>query len=50
MRVSGFSFGGSEFGNQVHLFDPATGELLRELNLGPTRDYQPQKNKETPEP
>jgi hypothetical protein len=27
----------------IRIINPATGELLRELTLDPTRDYQPQK-------
>jgi len=27
----------------IRVINPATGELLRELTLDPTRDYQPQK-------
>ncbi len=33
----------------IHIINAITGELLRELTLDPTKDYQPQ-NKETPEP
>ena len=33
----------------IHIINAKTGELLRELTLDPTKDYQPQ-NKETPEP
>jgi transposase InsO family protein len=33
----------------IHIINAKTGELLRELTLDPTKNYQPQ-NKETPEP
>ena len=34
----------------VRVVNAATGELLRELTIDTSRDYQPQKTKETPEP
>ena len=35
----------------IRVVDAATGELLRELTIDPTRDYQPRTPKsETPEP
>jgi transposase InsO family protein len=36
----------------IRIVDPATGELLRQLTLDPSRNYQPQdqKHKKTPEP
>jgi hypothetical protein len=33
----------------IHIINARTGELIRELTLDPTKDYQPQ-NQETPEP
>jgi Integrase core domain len=33
----------------IHIINATTGELIRELTLDPTKDYQPQ-NKETPKP
>ena len=29
--------------NEIRVINPDTGELLRDLTLDPTRDYQPQK-------
>jgi transposase InsO family protein len=34
----------------IRIVDALTGELLRTLTLDPTRDYQPQKRKNTPDP
>jgi len=34
----------------IRVIDAITGELLRQLTLDPTRDYQPQKRKDTPNP
>jgi transposase InsO family protein len=34
----------------VRVVNAATGELLRDLTIDTSRDYQPQKTKETPEP
>jgi hypothetical protein len=34
----------------IRIADTATGELLRELTLDPTRDYQPPKGPTRPRP
>ena len=34
----------------IRVIDALTGELLRALTLDPTRDYQPQKREDTPDP
>ena len=34
----------------IRVVDALTGELLRHLTLDTTRDYQPQKRKDTPDP
>ncbi|MFN8157770.1 MAG: hypothetical protein U0R68_10155 [Candidatus Nanopelagicales bacterium] len=34
----------------IRVVDALTGELLRALTLDPTRNYQPQKREDTPDP
>lgn len=36
--------------HEVRVVNATTGELLRELTIDPTRDYQPQQNKKLPNP
>jgi hypothetical protein len=34
--------------HDVHVINATTGEVLRELTIDPTRDYQPQKQRKLP--
>jgi hypothetical protein len=36
--------------HNVHVINATTGEVLRELTIDPTRDYQPQKQRKLPNP
>jgi hypothetical protein len=36
--------------HDVHVINATTGEVLRELTIDPTRDYQPQKQRKPPNP
>ncbi|MBD8057852.1 hypothetical protein IC607_02585 [Cellulomonas sp. JH27-2] len=58
-RLHHIGIGRTHAGTYVHLLvedldiriiNATTGEILRELTLDPTRDYQPQTQKRTPEP
>ena len=36
--------------HDLHVINATTGEVLRELPIDPTRDYQPQKQRKLPNP